>query len=120
MIAITPSGPLLKPQSGYQVTIPPGSQDVVIQLNGTEVLRISLGTTMAIKSQNDLLFEAPNITLKADKSVTIQSGSGTLTLKSGAMMSLECGSSMAMKSCSTMSLKSGGEMDLRGSTVNVN
>jgi hypothetical protein len=73
------------------------------------------------------LFEAPNITFKADKSVTIQAGTGTIGLKSGTMMKLECGSdmtlkassAMSLKSSSTMSLESGAEMDLRGSQVNL-
>ena len=44
------SASLLKPQSGYQVSIPAGSSDVVIQLNGTEV-------TIAQKvGENDQLF----------------------------------------------------------------
>jgi hypothetical protein len=114
------TAPLLKAQSGYQVSIPAGSSDVVIQLNGAEVMRISLGATMSIKSQNDLSFEAPNITLKADKSVTIQAGTGAIALKSGTMMRLECGSDMLLKSSSTMNLKSGSEMDLKGSQVNIN
>jgi len=121
-------GSPLKAQGGYQVSIPAGSSDVVIQLNGAEVMRISLGATMSIKSQNDLSFEAPNITLKADKSVTIQTGTGTIGLKSGTMMKLESGSEMTLKSSSamnlksssTMSLNSGSEMDLRGSQVNLN
>jgi hypothetical protein len=113
------AGPPLKVQSGYQVSIPAGSTDVVIELNGTEVMRISLGATMSIKSQNDLSFEAPNITLKADKTVTIQAG-GDFTLKSGATMRLSCSSDMSLKSSSMMTLTSGSTMDLKGSTVNVN
>jgi hypothetical protein len=120
MIVRATAGPQLKALSGYQVSIPEGSSDVVIQLNGTEVLRISLGATMSIKSQNDLSFEAPNITFKADNSVKIQTRTGSLELKSGSMMRLECGSDMTLKSSSTMNLKSGSEMDLKGSQVNIN
>jgi hypothetical protein len=111
--------PQLKPQGGYQVSIPAGSNAVVIELNGTEVLRISLGATMSIKSQNDLSFEAPNIKLIADKTVTIQTGTD-FWLKSGANMSFKSSSDMSLKCSSMMSLNSGSTMDLKGSTVNVN
>lgn len=46
-----PDSPLLKSVTGYRVSMPAGATDVVIQLNGTEVLRIPLGATMSIKSQ---------------------------------------------------------------------
>jgi len=101
------------------VSIPPGTTDVVIQLNGAEVLRISLGATMSIKSQNDLLFEAPNITLKAGNLVNIQAGT-SIGLKAGSMMTLEGGLSLAVKAGSAISLRSGGSMTLDSAKVDLN
>jgi hypothetical protein len=115
----TPAGPPLKARSGYQVSIPTGSSDVVIELNGVEVMRISLGAIMSIKSQNDLSFEAPNITLKAGNSVRIEAGV-SIALKSGVMMTLDSGASMALKGCGTMALKSGVSMTLDAAKVDIN
>jgi hypothetical protein len=101
----------LKTVSGYQVSIPAGSSDVVIQLNGVEVLRISLGATMSIKSQTDLSLEAPNITLKAANVVKIEAGA-SIGFKAGSMMTLESGA--------TMSMKSGGSLTLDSAKVDIN
>jgi len=114
------AGSMLKGQSGYQVSIPDGSSDAVITLNGAEVMRISLGAKMSIKSQNDLTFEAPNITLKADKSVTISTGTGDMSLKSGSALTLSASTNMTIKCGFMMTLTSSSTMDLKGSTVNIN
>jgi hypothetical protein len=93
----------LNTRSGYKVSTPTGTDDVVIQLNNVEVLRIKLGTNMTIKALGSLSIEAQNITLKADMNVSIRSG-GNLDLKSDG----------------GMNLKSSAPMSVTGSSVNVN
>jgi len=85
----------LKTPGGYQVSNPAGTDEVVIQLNAVEVMRIKLGTNMTIKSLGSLSIEAQNITLKADNAVTIQSGMN-MNLKVGGQADLRAVSRMTV------------------------
>ena len=64
----------LKTRGGYQISTPGGADEVVIQLNNFEVMRITLGANMTIKTQGNLSIEATNITLKAGNTLTVESG----------------------------------------------
>ena len=93
----------LSTQGGYQVSNPSGTDELVIQKNNVEVLRIKLGMNMTIKTTGSLSIEAQSITLKADTSVRITSGSNT-----------------DINSQSQMSLKSASKMSVTASTFDVN
>jgi len=88
-------------QQGYQVST--SGDQVVVQLNNVEVLRITLGSNMIIKSQDNLSIEAPNITLKATNAVTVMSGANT-----------------SVKSQGQLSVQASSTVSITGSTVNVN
>jgi hypothetical protein len=92
----------LTTSGGYQVSTAAGDQ-IVVQLNNVEVLRITLGATMTIKSQDNLSIEAPNITLKATNVVTIMSGANT-----------------SIKSQGQLSVQASGTLSITGATVNIN
>jgi hypothetical protein len=101
----------LRSRSGYQVSIPAGGDEVVVQLNNVEVFRINLGTPMKIKTPGDFVIEAGSITLRADRSLIVQSG---------ATMDLKAGSSLALSGASTVTARAGATFYITGSTVNVN
>jgi hypothetical protein len=77
----------LKTRSGYQITTPAGTDEVVVQLNNVEVLRITLGANMTIKTQGTLTLDANNIELKSGNNVSVKA-SNSLDLRASANVSL--------------------------------
>lgn len=82
-----PPSTTLKTRSGYQVSTPPGADEVLVQLNGLDVLRITLGANMTIKTQGNLTIEANNIELKSTNNVTVKA-SNSMDLRASANVSL--------------------------------
>jgi uncharacterized protein (DUF2345 family) len=109
----------LKTRSGYQVSIPGGADDVLIQLNNVDVLRITLGANMTIKAQGDLILEAANIKLKSTNSVTVQAGN-SMDMRAGGNASIGAGSNMDMRAGGSASIGAGGNLTVDGATVNIN
>jgi uncharacterized protein (DUF2345 family) len=83
-----PQPPLpFKTRSGYQITSPAGTDEVVVQLNNIEVLRITLGANMTIKTQGTLTLDANNIELRSTNNVTVRA-SNSLDLRASANVTL--------------------------------
>jgi hypothetical protein len=101
----------LKTRSGYQVSIPGGADDVLIQLNNVDVLRITLGANMTIKTSGDLNLEATNIKLKAMNSLTLQTANS---------IEMRAGSNMDLKAGASATIGAGGTLTVDGATVNIN
>jgi uncharacterized protein (DUF2345 family) len=93
----------LKTRGGYQVSIPAGTDDVLVQLNNVEVLRVSLGTNMTIKTPGTLKLEANDIQLNATNNVTVKASSN-----------------LDVRASSAANLQAGSTLSLRGATVDVN
>ena len=94
----------LKTRSGYQVSIPGGTDEVLIQLGNVEVLRITLGTNMTIKTPGNLTIEANNIELRTANNLSVRA-SNSVDLKASANLSLNT---------------AGANIKLNGPTVNIN
>jgi len=109
----------LKTRSGYQVSIPGGADDVLIQLNNVDVLRITLGANMTIKATGDLTLEANNIKLKAMNNLTSQTGN-SMDMKAGGNVTLGSGSNMDLKAGASASIGAGGNLTVDGAAVNIN
>jgi hypothetical protein len=101
----------LKTGSGYQVSTPAGTDDVVIQLNGIEVLRITLGTNMTIKTQGALRLEANSIELVSTTSVKA---------KAGTNLDLRASTTADLRASANLALSGGALVSVNGATVNVN
>ena len=80
----------------YQVSTPDGADVVLIQLNNVEVMRITLGANMTIKTQGDLTIEANNITLKAMNRVSV-SAQNSMELKTAANATLAASATLSLK-----------------------
>lgn len=93
--------PTLTTSGGYQVSVASGDQ-VVVQFNNVEVLRITLGNNMIIKCQ-DLSIEANNISLKASNALNIISAANT-----------------SVKSQGQLTVQASSTVNITGSTVNIN
>ena len=78
----------LKTRSGYQITAPAGTDEVVVQLNNVEVLRITLGANMTIKTPGTLTLDANNIELKSSNNVNVRA-SNSLDLRASGNVTLE-------------------------------
>jgi uncharacterized protein (DUF2345 family) len=109
----------LKTRGGYQVSIPGGADDVLIQLNNVDVLRITLGANMTIKAQGDLTLEATNIKLKTSNNLNVMTGN-TMEMRAGSNASIGAGCNMDMRAGGSASIGAGGTLTVDGSTVNVN
>lgn len=93
--------PTLKTASGYQVSNPT-LDELLIQLNNVEVLRINLGRNMTIKTPGDLTLEANNLTLKSNNNLRLQSYNG-----------------LDLKASGSGRLEASGDLSVRGATVSV-
>jgi hypothetical protein len=100
------AAPKLTTRGGYEVSVPGGGDEILIQLGGSEVMRITLGTMMKIKTTDNLSLEAPNITLRADNSIKIESGAA-MDLKSGSVMTLKSASNLNAQSSGIVSINNG-------------
>jgi len=116
----------LKTRSGYQVSIPGGADDVLIQLNNVDVLRITLGANMTIKAQGDLILQAANIKLMPTNNVDVQGlnfnvmAGNSIGMRAGSNASIGAGSNMEIKAGACTSIRAGGSLTVDGAIVNVN
>jgi uncharacterized protein (DUF2345 family) len=101
-----PLATTLKTRSGYQVSIPGGTDDVLIQLNNVDVLRITLGANMTIKAQGDLTLEANNIKLNSMNDVKVKAGN-TMDMRASASASIRAGSNLTLDGPSGVNVNQG-------------
>jgi hypothetical protein len=90
----TQQAPTLTTRGGYQVSTPAGTDDVVVQLNNVEVLRITVGANMTIKTKGTLTLDANNIELRST-SLDVRA-SLNATLKTGNDLALSAGRSVTV------------------------
>jgi len=111
-------GSTLTTRGGYKVSTPAGTDEVVVQLNNVEVLRITLGVDMTIKTTGKLTLDAANIDLKCTNNVTVRA-SNCLDLRASVNATLQAGAELTLNGGSTANLD-GGKVYVDGSTVNIN
>lgn len=103
------STPTLTTAGGYVVSIS-GSNDLVVQLNHQEVLRIQLGANMKITCTDTLEIEAKNISISANDKLKFKSGSST-DWRASSNISINAGFKMDLKAL---------DVSVRGMNVNLN
>ncbi|HUA59287.1 MAG TPA: hypothetical protein VML19_11065 [Verrucomicrobiae bacterium] len=110
--ASSQQGPTLTTRGGYQISTPAGTDEVVVQLNNKEVLRITLGVNMTIKTLGTLTLSAANIDLRCTNNLTIGAGNN-LDLRAAIDATVRGGNNLELKS-------DAGDVSINGSTVNIN
>jgi len=95
----------LKTHSGYEVTTPT-ADEVLVKLNNVEVLRITLGSNMTIKTQGTLTLDANNIEIKC-KNWLHATALNSMDLRAGGNAVLSANCNLAVKGV-TVSIDDGG------------
>jgi hypothetical protein len=110
--------PTLTTRGGYQVSTPAGTDDVVVQLNNVEVLRITLGANMTIKTKGTLTLDATNIELKCANNLTVKA-SNCLDVRAAVNANLNAGGDLSLGGGGTVKVN-GATVDVDGGTLNLN
>jgi hypothetical protein len=116
--ALSQQTPTLTTRGGYKVTTPFGTDDLVVYFNNNEVLRITLGGDMTIKTKGTLRLEAADIDLKCTGRLTVNAGH-SLDLKSGLDASLLAHGSLVLKAGYDVNMWGGRDVTLRGTTISL-
>jgi len=111
-------GPTLTTRGGYQVSTPAGTDDVVVQLNNVEVLRIKLGADMTIKTQGTLRLDATDIELVCRNNLKAMVGN-SVDVKASLNTSVTAGNDLSMTGGRTVTVN-GNTVDVDGGTINLN